>query len=144
MMPTLLCSRPGGMMRKSAVVCLLWIIAVSFPSHSQEHAPTPAVCRADVAVWGNLQAETDYSKAETAWLTNRVSNQTAIAKLSIKEMMRRGDEMSQCEDVDPDQENTYRDLQMFYHGVRHDRYARFIYRHHLMPQLMQEDAVGRR
>ena|ERR1035438_3156931 len=132
-------------MNKTVVAVLALLVSVSLsPINAQQHAPTIEVCRADVAVWGDPQAEIDYEKAEAEWFKNDVPDRTAIAKLSIREMSRRGDEMSQCEKVDPNQEKLYSGMQEFYNDVRRDRYARFLYRHHLMSQLEQEDTAGKR
>ena len=126
------------------------VTVIMFSTHTlnaQEHAPTIDVCRADVAVWANVQTKTDYNNAEANWVRNEVSNRTPIAKLSIKEVIRREDEMSQCMEVDPDKDakdDSYFNAQSFYHSVLADRWIGFITRHHLMSQLRQEDAAGKR
>src|ERR1017187_5172934 len=122
------------MERRGVAVLALVTLALLSTINAQEHAPTLAVCRADVAVWGNVQAETDYNNAETARVTNDVPNRTAIAKLSVKEVISRIREMVQCIDVDPDQEDSYYNVQEFYHSVQADCWRAFIVRHQLLSQ----------
>jgi hypothetical protein len=113
-------------------------------SDAQQHAPTLAVCQADAAVWGNLQAQTDYLNAEADRHKNNAPNRTPLAKLSLKEVVNRADEMRQCEDVDPDQAKTYLDLVGSYNHIYAAHCESFIERHHLLAQLYQEDAAGKR
>jgi len=102
------------------------------------------VCRADVAVWGNAQAETDYDKAEGDRIANDAPNRTEIAKLSLEEIKGRIRELAECRDVDPTGEGSYLDTLRFHHGVQADRWRAFIVRHHLLSQFDREDADGRR
>jgi len=131
-------------MIRTAIVFLLWIIAVNVPAHSKEHASTADVCRADAAVWGDTRAETDWYSADSDFLENGVPNRSTLDKLSLKEIRSRVREMSQCQAVDPAQEDSYQARMRFYGDMLKTRYRDFILRHHFLSQLEQEDAAGKR
>lgn len=107
----------------------------------QEHAPTLDVCKADIAVWYDRDAATDYLNQESKHMTDGIRNTNPYNKLTITEIILRIHEMGQCYSVSGF-EDRYHDAQMFYSGIMHDRMANFIYRHHLMEQLKKEDAEG--
>jgi hypothetical protein len=129
---------------KRAIAILATLLFSTATARVQEHAPTVEVCRADVAVWANTNAETDYYNAEREWTTNGVPNRTDIEKLPIIEVKARAREMFVCQDVDPTRKESYLDAGRFYHNVQADRWYEFLLRHNLLDQFEQEDAAGKR
>jgi hypothetical protein len=119
---------------------LLFIVS----AHAQEHAPTAAQCQADVAVWGDSSMETEYNKAQTAFVNDNTPNKTDTAKLGVDEIIARQNEMIDCMKVDRPQFNSYLDAMQFYHSVIADRLFDFISRHSLWDQVRLEDAQGKR
>src|ERR1700690_2906629 len=103
------------------VTCLL----VCKPN-AQEHAPTKDVCRADLAVWNNVEAQTDYLNREVNHLTDGARNTNPIVKLSVREIIVRMHEMGDCYSVDEEKFIDYHSLLIFYDGVLSDRYRNFI------------------
>lgn len=113
-------------------------------SEPQQHAPTLEVCRADAAVWYDRDAATEYLKAETLHKSDNVKNLTPTAKLALIEVKARASEMFVCAKVDEPRSQSYLEAADFYYIVMVDRYGDFIRRHHLMEQMMREDAQGLR
>jgi len=94
----------------------------------QDSGPPPTVdqCRANMDAW------TDQTIPE------------ALAKLSYREVMRRADEMTACEKIDPKNVNTYNVVSSTYDIEMAARLASFIKRHGLIGQFQAEDAAGQR
>jgi hypothetical protein len=113
-------------------------------SESQKHAPTVEACRADLALWYDVESATEYKKAETLHITGGAKNSTPAAKLPLREVNARVIEMGKCSHVDTTRSDAYVGANDFYAGVQGDRYFAFIVRHNLMPQIMKEDAQGLR
>ena len=122
----------------------LLAILVVVPMMAQQHAPTAAQCQADFAVWGIVQDQIDYNKAETAHSNFGAPNHTIINRLSLKQLQERGGEMGDCVQVDSAHSDDYFSASRFYFSVVADRYFNFIERHHLMAQLKAEDTAGAR
>jgi hypothetical protein len=131
---------------KPQFVCVLLFFTCALPlaSEPQQHAPTVEVCRADAALWYDRDAATDYLKAETLHKSDNVKNLTPAAKLSLAEVKARATEMFDCARVDEPRYQNYLEAADFYYIVMVDRYGAFIRRHHLMEQMMREDARGLR
>jgi hypothetical protein len=127
---------------KMIVLAVAILIATS--TFAQQHAPTVATCQADVAVWYGAEMATEYNNAETAWVRNVIPNRTEAAKLTIKEVIARQNEMTQCMKVDEEKLELYFSAQDFYHGIHCDRVMRFIDRHGLRGEFQKEDAAGKR
>lgn len=87
--------------------------------------------------------ETEWRKADTAFSTGGIPNTTSISKVPLTEIGKRIAEMGECWSVDH-QKKIYVDAFQFYDYVQLARCLRFVMRHNLMPQLMQEDAEGKR
>jgi hypothetical protein len=132
------------MRAKYFVVLLALIFALPVTSEPQQHAPTLETCRADLALWYDKESATKYNEAETLFISDGVKNLTPAAKLPLTEVEARLTEMGKCFYVDNQHLDDYYDADRFYSGVRSDRYAGFIHRHHLMAQLREEDAEGLR
>lgn len=130
-------------MRRIAVILGL-LLCFPLASLPQQHAPTLQMCRADAAVWGNAQAETDYFNAEAERVTYGTPNPSPIEKLPVTEVKSRMREMGECFEVDPSQQKVYVAVDTFYGSVQGDRWLEFILRHHLMKQFEREDAEGER
>lgn len=130
-------------MHRAITVFVVLLFSLPTPQ-VQEHAPTLEVCRADVAIWGNLDTNGEYLKADTESQRNGTPNRTEIARLPIGEIRGRMKEMSQCRHVDPSRDDLYFQTASFYDGVRADRWWHFIVRHGLAAQFEQEDAEGKR
>lgn len=111
-------------------------------THTQGHAPTVDVCRADRAAWSDTTEHTDYLNQETKHISNGVRNTNPILKLPVKEISLRMAEMGACMSVDSPNTSAYLALLNFYDGVLMDRYRRFVIRHHLLRQFQAEDAAG--
>jgi len=123
---------------------LSFILSATPVPCAQEHAPTVDVCRADRAAWDDGADQTDYYNQETKHISDGTRNTNPTMKLSLNELSLRIAEMGACEPVDKPNSHEYRDLLGFYDNVIHDRYRRFIVRHHLMEQFKAEDAAGSR
>jgi hypothetical protein len=132
---------------KPTFVFLTVLVIVLLPAmNAQQHAPTPDVCRADLAVWGNHAAELAWFRVDTpdrAGNSNE-SSKTVIDMLSFKEISSRILEMGDCQSVDPARENSYFETMSFYQQVQGSRYLHFIERHNLMVQFGQDDDAGKR
>lgn len=126
----------------SVLIILVFGFALSVNSEPQQHAPTVAMCRADVALWYNSEMATAYLNAETLHITDNVKNLTPTAKLPLTEVLDRTTEMGDCTRVEEQHSDTYVEAQRLYSTVRGDRVSSFIYRHHLMAQLRREDSEG--
>lgn len=132
-------------MRKAILGFALGFILSATPVPcAQEHAPTVDVCRADRALWENIEQRTDYFTQETKLITDGIRNTNPIAKLSFREITLRSAEMGACQSVDASSSHSYYEMMNFYQSVISDRYHRFIMRHHLMGQFKTEDAAGTR
>jgi len=127
-----------------AVAIGLFATLVTAQTAKAQHAPTVYVCRADRALWFNLEDATEYLKAEKEHVSNGTRNRTAIAKLGIDEIIARETEMLDCSRVDSDRLGLYQKAITFYSDVVCQRKDNFIHRHHLMDQLKREDAQGLR
>jgi hypothetical protein len=123
-----------------------FLILAPMAANAQEHAPTAAQCQADVAVWGDssMEMETEYNKAQTAFVNDNTPNKTDTAKLGLDEIIARQGEMANCMKVDRPSFNRYYDTQQFYHSILMDRLFDFIKRHNLMEQVKLEDSRGER
>ena len=130
------------MSAKHWVMLVVLIFAVLVNAKPQQHAPTVETCRADVALWYDANAATEYLKAETLHKSDNIKNLTPIAKLQLYEVKARGLELRDCQSVDKPQFENYFEAADFYYIVMVDRYGSFLRRHHLMEQLMREDAQG--
>lgn len=111
-------------------------------THTQEHAPTVDVCRADRAAWSDADEQTDYFNQETKYILGGVRNANPILKLSFREISLRMTEMGSCMAVDVSNRLAYKGALDFYSRVSMDRYRRFVTRHHLLRQFLAEDAAG--
>jgi hypothetical protein len=129
----------GGAMK---LVLLTMMILVAPSAFAQTHAPTLEVCRADAALWYNDDMSAEYDKAEAIWISDHVPNRTPTAKLPLKEVIARQNEMYDCARVDESTQNLYFDAGRFYHGVFADRAISFLARHNLMHQFQKEDVAG--
>jgi hypothetical protein len=125
-------------------VFVLVIFTQRVSAKPQQHAPTTETCRADAALWYGTGEATEYLKAETLHKSDGIRNPTPVAKLSLIEVKARATEMFDCSRVDQSKSNDYAEAANFYYIVMVDRYGAFIRRHHLMEQLMREDAQGLR
>jgi hypothetical protein len=131
-------------MRISLLATLMLATLAPATPESQKHAPSIETCRADLALWYDVESATAYKKAETLHITGGVKNSTPAAKLPLKEVNARIIEMGNCSHVDTTRSNDYVAANDFYAGVQGDRYFAFIVRHNLMPQILKEDAQGLR
>jgi hypothetical protein len=94
----------------------------------QDAGPPPTVdqCRANMDAW------IDQTSPEV------------MAKLSYREIMKRANEMSACEKIDPKNVNMYDTVSSTYDIELAARLADFIQRHGLIGQFQAEDAAGQR
>ena len=123
------------------------MLAFAGAAHVQEppqHAPTVQTCRADVSLWYNDEMGLEYSKAQLAWIRDRVPNRTDAARLPLTEVDARTVELLECVQVDRDRHERYLEAKTFYNEVSADRYFRFLVRHHLVQQMRREDEQGSR
>lgn len=91
-----------------------------------EHAPTVAQCQADRRLWfSQLEGES--------------ANEPMFAVL-----IKRGAEMEDCEQVDPDNELHYFNTRAEINAVELGRMTDFIQRHNLLKQFIEEDVAGKR
>jgi hypothetical protein len=111
---------------------------------SQQHAPTPDVCRADYALWYSTEISEQYSSAQSRWLSDGVPNRTEQALLDMAEISARADEMGKCAKTDREKSSAYYDASEFYDEIFTQRVERFITRHHLNQQMIDEDKKGLR
>lgn len=132
-------------MRNASTTAILgMLLPLASAAMAQKHAPTLAQCRADLAVWNGHDAHKRYYEAETLYMQNGTPNQTEIQQLSVEELNLRSSEMADCEKVDPERLSDYADSISFDSSVRGERMLRFLNRHNLIAQFMQEDAAGKR
>jgi hypothetical protein len=119
---------------------LTLIVLVSVVALAQEHAPTVEQCRADYRLW--------------------TTNGTNFKDVSYKELLRRAEVMGQCAETDPAAMQVfaedamrlgwkkanvnYNDFSALLHETAGERVSKFLTRHHLMPQFIQEDEAGKR
>jgi len=125
----------------AAVVSIACLLFVS-KSQAQEHAPTMAVCQADLALWHNTEEETDYLNQETKRINDGVKNTNPLAKLTAIELTLRMIEMADCKSVDKAGSQDYYEMMRFYSDVVADRYRSFLERHDLMRKFRAEDDAG--
>jgi hypothetical protein len=129
---------------RRTIIALVVFLAFPLIARVQQHAPTAAVCQADLAVWGDLAMQTDYFKSETASTENKIPSQNEIHRIPIREVIARELEMGDCAKVDPDKKQSYYDTLGFYRSVHGDRLEHFVIRHGLYPQFAREDDAGKR
>ncbi len=127
---------------------LLFGLLLVIPATGQEnaHAPTLEQCKADVAVWGDSDAQLEYSKAQLAFIRDGTPNKTEINKLDMQELTGRMSEMVDCmKEVDPVVEaKDYESVESFYQNIQGDRAYDFIVRHGLHDRFLLEDRQGKR
>jgi len=137
-------STQGGLL----FLVLTFVALVSFrPSAAmqpQQHAPSLETCQADVALWYDHAAASEYLNAETAHISENSPNRTPAARLPLREIVARELEMGDCMKVDAIRRERYLQAIDFYDRVSADRYRRFVRRHKLEQQLLREDAAGLR
>jgi hypothetical protein len=126
------------------VSLLLALVVGVVPSLAQQHAPTIAVCRADVAVWNNQLLKSEYRAAEDAYRQNKTPNRSQVAMLSVHEVSARADEMDDCSKVDTEKEEAYLQATDFYSLVYDERVGHFLTRHKLWEKFFAEDEAGMR
>jgi hypothetical protein len=128
-------------------ICLigasLFSLAVTANTQDDDHTPTAEQCRADLALWYDVQEATAYFDAETAHINEGTPNRTEAAKLPFTKVVSRLREMGACWRVEGFKDR-YFEAHKFYSDVMHDRYDGFLRRHNLMEQLKREDAEGLR
>lgn len=117
-------------MKKLLSILLLTVgFRFAHPAQAQEvkHAPNVSVsqCRADATMWGHATA--DYFDSMT------------IPQIDVIE-----EELLQCGKTDSRNEMQYDDVFFQVDTVEASRYVKFIKRHGLWKQLMDEDAAGAR
>lgn len=125
-----------------AIAVLLNVLLIATCLSAQDHAPTTEECRADAALWGDPEAQTEYNESETAHINDGTQNKTDIARLPYQAISVRVREMIDCMKVDGQHSDAYDEVQRFYHDVMADRWHDFMKRHNLMNQFMQEDKKG--
>jgi hypothetical protein len=125
-----------------AIAVLFSVLLIATWLSAQDHAPTTEECRADAALWGDPEAQTEYNKSQTAYVSDGTQNKTDIGQLPYRTISTRMVEMIDCGKVDGQHSDTYFEVQRFYHDVMADRWYNFIRRHNLMNQFMQEDKKG--
>jgi len=126
---------------------LLFGLLLVIPATGQEHAHAPTLeqCKADVAVWGDSDAQLEYSKAQLAFVKDGTSNKTEVNKLSMQELNERMAEMSDCmKEVGPIEAKDYEGVVSFYISIDGDRAYDFIVRHGLHDRFLLEDRQGKR
>ncbi len=125
---------------------LIFGLLLVVPATGQKHAPILEQCMADVAVWGDIGAQLEYSKAQFAFIQDGTLNKTEINKLSMEELNERMSEMGDCiKEVDPLTEaKDYESVVSFYQNIEGDRAYDFIVRHGLHDRFYLEDRQGKR
>lgn len=131
-------------MKIVAVVAVLVLTSLAVPTkaNAQDHAPTSDQCRADMRFW-NVQIE-EYERSEGARLQSGTPNDTAISRLTLGQINMRVKEMLACAIVDRWNSSGYIEtesrLQLAYMG----RVLRYVERHSLVHEMLQEDEEGLR
>jgi hypothetical protein len=121
------------------------LLVVPAPGQEHAHAPTLEQCKADGAVWGDSNAQLEYTEAQLAFLKNGTRNHTDVNKLSIRELRKRMSEMLDCTKEVPVTETTdYVNVVSFYQIIEGDRAYDFIERHGLHDRFLLEDRQGKR
>ncbi len=126
---------------------LLLGLLLVVPATGQEHAhaPTLGQCKADVAVWGDSEAQLENAKAQLAFMKNGTANKTDVNRLSIQELAERTSEMLDCmKEVPVTEAKDYEDVVSFYGTIDGDRAYNFIVRHGLHDRFLLEDRQGKR
>ncbi len=115
-------------MKRIVVVLLLLfcVVSISLSQEPLEHAPTAAQCQADRAVWIK-----DFS-------TGNIKN-VPVTTLNGRAM-----EMGSCMDVDANHAFDYYTVQASSLIETENRQSRFLSRHNLYLQFVEEDAAGKR
>jgi hypothetical protein len=116
--------------------------SMSMAVGAQQHAPTIAVCRADVAVWNDQSLKIEYQTAEDAFNQNKTTNHSGVGILSVRDVSTRAHEMFDCSRVDSEKETTYLQAADFYTIVYDERVGHFLVRHNLWDQFFAEDEAG--
>jgi len=96
--------------------------------YADDHAPTVAQCQADQRLWWN-QLDND---------------KEAISKLTVRQLNERSGEMNQCGIVDKQHVESYSRTAAMFHLEIENRLRRFLERHGLMKQFVDEDRAGKR
>jgi hypothetical protein len=109
-----------------------------------QHAPLPEQCRADFALWYNINLDIEYTNAEAAHISDGTPNRTETNKLHLTEVNERTRELLDCRKVDSSRQDDYLEAVKFYQEIVANREYNFIIRHDLWNQLMREDAEGKR
>lgn len=122
--------------KQSLVGCLMFAcgalvatLAYARPRQAVEHAPTVAQCQADQRLW--------MSKLE-------VPNGGGLLDIPYDTLMAWVHEMGDCEEVDPDWGDKYRNVAHETIARMAARFRDFVWRHNLYDQFIQEDAAGKR
>lgn len=96
-----------------------WVFGVQQSSRpAQEHSQTVAQCRADDAVWGNVNFD-EYLKAEDLHRDPHKpnNNNTDLARLPITEVVTRLRTMAACVKIDPKNSRLYNSTMGMYDHV---------------------------
>jgi hypothetical protein len=127
------------------LLALVFLLAISATSvMAQQHAPTVAQCRADVALWGNGIMVKEYYDAENAHMEDGTPDHTDVARLPVQEVILHRREMGDCASVDAENHVEYYEAARFYATVHSNRIFNFMARHNLWNQFRAEDAQGLR
>jgi len=107
-----------------------------------EHAPTPEQCRADADAWGIPNAsvlfpnEEQFSQLSGALVMDR--------NITAKMLEARTKQLSQCIRTDIAGSTRYSEAVKAYTIAELVRIAKFVERHKLTPQFLEEDEQGQR
>ena len=130
-------------MKMLAIVSVLVLfLAMSQPVCSQDHAPTSDQCKADMRLW-SAQLD-DYEQKETARIQSGFPNNSIASGWTLPQVTNRAKEMMTCTVVDRWYALEFTKTEGRLRQVYMNRLVRFVQRHNLMQQLLQEDADGLR
>lgn len=106
---------------------LLGLMAYAPSAWSQQgkHAPTVEQCRDDQGLW-----------------LPKLENDSA--SISYDELMSLGQEMHECQKIDPEFADRYCNTDGVIEAVKELRFYSFLHRHTLLHQFLTEDAEGKR
>ena len=110
-----------------AVAILVASLASGHPTQNVEHAPTVEQCRADQAYW--------FSKLERTHGTDDITYDNLRSWHT---------EMNKCAVIDPPKEWKYYNTMSESDAEVATRLMRFVNRHNLWQQFLDEDAAGKR
>lgn len=127
---------------KKISVGIAFFLVVANATHTQQHAPTAEVCRADANLWDNQEDFAAYRAERMGFLAGR-SAASPIGVLSVKNVEWRMQEMADCYNSDGPR-TVYFIVLEFYTSVAYDRDVDFISRHGLTDKFYQEDQAGKR